>query len=338
MSLLDLWQVIVEQKKFIFMIWATCVLLALIYVFVATPVFKAEAFLLPPSQKDVQQLNVPILNDSNSNSNYTPEYVYDLFVQTLKSRANRRSFYEEHGVAEHLGYSVDMDEEFLFDVGFHKILTVNRNTKKEEQAGFVSLSFEFSDADLAAKWVNSFVQETSVMVSERLADEVYAKINSLQSNLQSEIDGKLLLAKKRRLDRITQLKEAVTIARLLSAQDKSIRSLGGLSINTTSIPLYMLSAGALRGEMKMLEARQDDSAFIEGLRDLEERLAALEQVNVDAGMLKPMFFDQKAFAAAEPIKPNKTLIMILASILGLMLGVVVAFIANGLKGSKQENT
>ena len=88
-SLFDLWQVLVQQKKVILSIWVVCTLIGAAYAFLATPIYKVETYLLPPSQKNIQPLNVSVLASLNrpGSEGYDSESVYRydaLFMKKTK--------------------------------------------------------------------------------------------------------------------------------------------------------------------------------------------------------------------------------------------------------------
>ncbi len=330
-SLYDLWQILVKQKKAILYTWLLCIFIGVAYAFLATPIYKAESFLLPPSGKDLQPLNIQVLQSSVRSdrsvlaSSYKSDKVYDLFVQDLKSRSNRRVFYEKHHIAKKLGITEGDDIDTFFEKNFNELLTVNRNVKKKEEAGFVSLSFEGEYPSLTAKIVNKFIEDVSTNLATNLVSEVNGKVGGLVRSIHEQIQGKKKVAKARREDRIVALQEALHISQALNEQDQSIK-LGSVAVNTDEMPLYLLSPDALKAEIDVLKARKDDAPFIEGLRDLQEQLASLEGIKIEVNNVHPVFIDQKAIVPDEPEKPKKRLIVILSALLGLMLGVMIAFI------------
>ncbi|MDQ7004677.1 MAG: Wzz/FepE/Etk N-terminal domain-containing protein [Ghiorsea sp.] len=338
-SLVDLWEVLVKQKVVIGAVWLVAVLLALAYVSLATPIYKVEAFLLPPSQKDIQPLNVPVLDRSRSSerlSHYESEDVYRLFIQSLKSKSVRRGFYESYSVAKQLGLKEGDNPDTFFEERFSKKLLVNQNVKKKEEEGFVSVSLEGEDPKLMAQWVNVFVEETANIVRKRLVGEVEGKVKSLETSVEDLILGKKTLAKDRREDRIIILQEALSVTQSLSEQDQQVKRLNSIAVNTKELPLYLLSPNALKAEIKVLKSRQDDAPFIKGLRDLEEKMASLGAVSIQGDKIKPFYFDQKAIVPEKPIKPKRMLIIILAGLMGFLLGVVVAFIRSAEGGASKE--
>lgn len=346
-SLFDLWNILAEQRKVIFIVFTACVCVGLAYALLAKPVYKAEAFLLPPSQKDIQALNVGEAGEAGrvrrvvgvvgvdevggvGGVDYTPALVYELFVRELKSRSNRRLFFDENNIAVELGFDAQksngLDDFFGSEFNDKVKVQVGKGIDKE----FISLTLETYSAENAAKWVNGIISSASQSVSKRLVSDVKFKITLSRAALEDTISGKKTVAEQRRKDRVVKLEEAITIAEKMNNDERVARSTGRYGTvlaSTEDVPLYMMSLDALRAEILVLEKRKDDAPFIKGLRDLQEHLARLEHMmKMDVSNVKPVFIDQVAVAPRSPVKPKKRLIVVLSGVLGLMLGVFGAFI------------
>lgn len=255
-SLLDIWTIIAEQRRLLLVAWAVCVLLAIAYVMFTKPVYQATAYLLPPTQKDVQALNILTLySNSNSNSksfqvnfNYTPEQAYQLLLQTLRSRASRQKFYDANHIANQLNDGGEKDD-MVFEEKFHQKLQVLQDVKHKENENFVEVSFEGENAELSAAWVNAFIAQSAKQTRDMLASDVRGQVNGFIQSLQSEIDGKLTMAKQRRLDRIARLREALRVAKVISQKDTQAIRANGLSMMADEVPLYLLGESALEAEL-----------------------------------------------------------------------------------------
>ena len=351
-NLLDLWRVIVAQRRLVFIIWIAVILIALAYLLLVSPTYKAEVFLLPPSQKDVQALNVGDALNSRDNSrdnsrgnsidnssgdlesSYTPDQVYKMFLQALRSRALRRTFYEKHQVAQALGQDEQDDPEEFFEEEFYQYLRVSENTKKAEHEGFASLSFEGENPQLITQWANTFVDEVSYVVTQRLVADVMSQVNGLKKTTLDMIQSKKSIAKNRREDRIAVLDEALRMALVMNKAEEPMESrlkLNNIAITTDEFPLYMLSPNVLEAEILVLKNRKDDAPFIDGLRDLEEYLTTLDKIKVVPSKVKVVTVDQKAVVAMEPEKPNNYLVLTFAVIFGLILSLASALVFSALK-------
>src|SRR5690554_6103050 len=83
-DLFELWERLYQQKLLIFVIMGLFISAGIIYSFVATPAYKASAYLLPPLSQDVQALQVnlknPSLNQDLKNINTLKKEVFESFL------------------------------------------------------------------------------------------------------------------------------------------------------------------------------------------------------------------------------------------------------------------
>lgn len=337
-NLLDLWHILVSRWRLIFAITGITLAVALAYALLATPIYKAEAYLLPPQNKDVQSLNVQGLSTKESNKElYTPENVYELYILYLKSRALRRKFFDENGILQQLDPEAKASNEVeqVFEEGFNKALSIHRD---QQDKAIVSVVFEGRDAALAAGWINAFLVRVHEFTVEGLAGGVLQRIANDKRNLEEAVAGKRTLAKQRRLDRIAQLRESLIIAEQLGIRENGLafasKQQGAVAVNFLDPPVYMMGTKAIKAELETLQARTSDDPFTPGLRDLEEQLASLEGVRIDKDSIKVATFDQLAVPPARPFKPKRKLIVLLALFGGLLLGVFAAFFTEFIEKAK----
>ncbi len=223
-NLLDLWRTLLRRKGIILIVAGLTVAAGLAHALLATPVYKAELFLLPPTEKNVQALNQQVLNKQVFNVQfYTPEKVYDMFIQHLKSRAQRRHYFDTHKLVDSLAPDRDpgMPVEQIFE-HFNKGLSVSR-VKKDKSC--VQVAFEGADAKLAAKWVNDFVAQANAATVNTLVQNVASQLESRKRALREQIAAKRKTAGLIRMDRFAKLKEAIHIAEKLGIKGNGMLSL-----------------------------------------------------------------------------------------------------------------
>lgn len=344
-NLFDLWRTLLRRKGIILIVAGLAVAAGFAYVLLAKPVYKAESFLLPPTEKNVQALNARILNQQVLNKQvfnvqlYTPEKVYDMFIQHLKSRALRRHYFDTHNLVDSMVPDRDpgVPVERIFDTFFNKELSVSR-VKKDKS--FVQVAFEGTDAELAAKWVNGFVALANAATVKTLVQNVASQLESRKRALREQIAAKRKTAGLIRMDRLAKLKEAIRIAEKLGIKGNGMLPLMAgkttVALNQANMPLYMSGSKALRAEAESLRARKNSDPFIQGLRGLQEKLDVLTSIHLDPSQISAMRVDQPAFVPEHRIKPKRKLIMLLALFGGLMLGVFAAFFTEFLDKARQE--
>lgn len=337
-NLLDLGRTLLRRKGIILVVAGLTVAVGLAYALLATSVYKAELFLLPPTEKNVQALDVQALDvQAQDDQVYTPEKVYDMFFHSLESRAQRRHFFDAHKLADSLAPDQDPGTpvEQIFE-HFNKELSVSR-VKKDKSS--VQVAFEGTNAKLAAKWVNDFVNQANVATVQTLVQNVVIQLERKKRTLREQIAAKRKIADLVIMDKLSELKEAIHVAEQLGLKENGMFSLKvktTIALNQTIIPLYMRGTRALRVEAELLRGRKDNDPFIQGLRVLQEKLDALENVHIDPSLISAMRVDQPAFMPPHPIKPKRKLIILLALFGGLMLGVFAAFWAEFLDKARQE--
>lgn len=156
-------------------------------------------------------------------------------------------------------------------------------------------------------------------------------MNNIEKRLQEGIIGKRSLAKRNRLDRIEALKEALIIAKELKVVDLTkLQSFANMQ-GEIMLPLYLLGEAAIQSELSVLKSRKNDDPFIPGLRDIQEQLIVLDSISIDEDKVAVIRLDQSAIVPNVPINPKKALIIGLFFMLGLMLGMCVAFVRNAVR-------
>lgn len=129
-------------------------------------------------------------------------------------------------------------------------------------------------------------------------------------------------------------------------------------VNNQQVPLYFMGSEALEAERKallqrrsddftepriaqiakelrllehnrqieLLQSRENEDLFLKDLASWREEAARLRSLSLDTQQLKLVSIDQLAIQPTAPIKPKKVMIVMLALVLGAMLGVFVALI------------
>lgn len=115
----------------------------------------------------------------------------------------------------------------------------------------------------------------------------------------------------------------------------------GVTLNTVEEPLYTRGVRELSAEKEELEKRKNYEPFIAGFRDKQERLAQLDaglkQLQAAKAIAHAVTVDQPAIEAKRPVKPRRRLVLALSVVLGGMMGIFAAFVANYVEEQKRKN-
>jgi len=335
-SLIDLWRVIARRKGVILLSFLASMMLAAAYIFFVEPSYRAAVYLLPPQQEQIQGLLIDYRGIEKAGldiERYTPELVYNAFLENLKSRGLRREFFDRGNLVSHY-VNEETDTKFnvdrVFDKKFNKSLQVQVDT---QDPLFVTVSLAYSDPELVAQWLNRFVDLVNERTVHQLLSDVESAIRTEIKRVRYQLASKLNLAEQRRLDRVISLQEALRVAKALGLTEAGTFPMAadknptGVAVNTAQVPLYMRGTKALETEITVLELRKSDEPFIQGLRDLQERLSFLEDIIVDADKLSAVTVDAFAKTPYRAERPRKLLLIVIAAVLGFMIGIFLVFVA-----------
>ena len=332
-TLLDIWRILTERKQLIFGVTLVFLIGSLAYAFFTTPVYMATAYLLPPTVKDVEGLNVL------EGNNFTPKLVYSMLIRNLNSRKLRKTYFDTHRLIKTLapGAKTEKTIREVFEKSFNSVLKVSHDKGNKER---VIVTFEAVDPEFAAETINGFIKMANRVTAIELANDLISMIESKKESLKKEIAAKRKVAKQRRLDRIAQLEEAILIAKRLKIEDnlllKSVGKKEGLiSVSEWNFPLYLLGAKVLEAEIDLLRQRKSDDPFILGLRYLQEKLYKLEDLKIDPSRISAMRVDQLANIPLHPIRPQRKLIVALGLTFGLVFAIFLALFLECIKREHQ---
>ena len=332
----DLYEIGIVLWKRKWLVIALTVILALVSIVYALQlprVYKAEALLLPPKAKDFQSINVLGVKESviketgiKMTKVLDSEEVFKLFLQNLKSRSIQRSFIQQFGLMELMApkRTQETRDEDIYQ-RFAGIISV------VEENQIATISIELFDAEMAAQWVNDYVEfvdkETVAMLIEDLQNLIENKAREVEYNISS----KRQMAERRRKDQIIRYIENAEIAKklgMLGRVDATniIQTTQNADISTATTPLYYHGYEALMTEIQILRTRRSDDPFIPGLRDLQEHHAMLRSINIDQKSMGAVHVDQAAYPSKLPIRPNRKKIVSFATVVGFFSGIFLTFL------------
>ena len=251
-----------------------------------------------------------------------------------------------------------MQKKFIEKYGLLDILAPNRTPEtrdieilegfskmiKIQDVGHLSVSTESNDPKFAAKLVNDYVSFFDLETVRALVSDARMSIEEKIMDIEYKIASKRQMTKLRREDQVLRYQEASIIARVLGIK-KRVDATNiiqntqmNVDIATASTPLYYLGIEALSAEINILLNRKSDDPFISGLRDLQEHLALLRSYKFKAEGMHAVTVDQAAYPPKNPIKPDRRLIVLLGTIVGLLLGIFLVFFVSFVQKQKETHS
>ncbi len=203
-DLMELWQVLVENKVLIAKITGACTAVALVIAIFTTPIYRAETLLVPVSaEKSVglaaiagQFGGLSRLAGINLGGDGSTEES----IATLKSRELTTAFIKEEGLMPILfesawdkntkawkkmwwNFSDEKDGPTAWDA--YKLFDENiRSVNVDKKTNLVTVAIEWEDQELAAKWANKLVKRVNQERRQEAIEEAEKSIKYLEDQLQ----------------------------------------------------------------------------------------------------------------------------------------------------------
>lgn len=155
-SLLDLYRIIANHKRFILTFLLESLIAGLGYIFFSHPVYRAETSFLPPCHQDIQEFLVSALVEKGeARELYTPDIIYNQFIQNFKSTGLHREFLGAHNLSEYYAPKLKLEGsqvDKLLENKFNRNLIIQdykRNSLSVQSdklvPSFMTASFYFTD-------------------------------------------------------------------------------------------------------------------------------------------------------------------------------------------------
>src|SRR5690606_12576454 len=212
--------------------------------------------------------------------------------------------------------------------------------RQQNRRPLYSVTVAADDPEKAVQWTTRFLERAAVDAKTKLIEDARAGLEVAVRNARRDLQELRLTAQRKRLDRAQQMKEALVIAKAVGLSDPQVTAVRPPSSDQVSpfmdgSSLYARGAKSLSAELGVLEHRQDDDAFIAGLRDTESKLRLWEAVlEGDVGEFDVYRLDAEIVTPVDPVKPRKALILVLALALGSISGLLLALAAEALSNSR----
>ncbi|ALI05870.1 MULTISPECIES: LPS O-antigen chain length determinant protein WzzB [Pseudomonas] len=304
------------------------------YAYLSKPVYQAQLFIMPPTQNGIAELNYG-RGKSTELDPYSIKHVYDVFARNLQGESLRQTFFNEV-------YLPSLDEsqrtgalDRLYE-RFSRELIIKGPGKDTPDR--YSVTVQGGDPVRATEWAKAYVARASEAAESELIKNVTAEAAVRARNLEQRIVGLRETAQRIREDRIQQLREALKIAEAIGLTSPSINSTAAvdITVETGNKMDYQRGSKALAAEVKALESRASDDAFISDLRSLQMRYSFYRKLNIDPDSISVYRQDGSVEVPQSPIKPRKALILLLGIIAGGMLGSFIALIRFAVIRSKEQ--
>ena len=320
-------------------------------------------------------IDIDIDRDKDKDREEIPSAVLDqLFIEQLGNRPLLSNILKKHEFLLREKFASDRDyERALTQLAATIVILppVNRDgTKRGETRQHWTLQFEYNNE---GRWLAALA-ELKDRANENVRNAVKSSFENLQASakqkrafdiedLDAQISIMIAAYDSETSSKLANLAEQAAIAKKLGISKQT--SIPQLSIyqrlNTqgaespdnrtskieTEIPLYLRGYEALEKEIELINLRRDKRAFIEGLLPLEQKKLALtkdqtperaERLFAATPVIKSGDFQAASFdveASEFQYKSKRMLMLVLATVVGGMVGVVYVLVASAMRGRRQ---
>jgi LPS O-antigen subunit length determinant protein (WzzB/FepE family) len=239
--------------------------------------------------------------------------------------------------------------------------TGSENTNSNSNLLGATLKAEFNDE---RRW-----REALILLNSQITAEVQVVLqeifqNTLRAAQQEraflledfELRAESLIANYNRFtsDRLAFLREQAEIARELNVATNTLEvqtfnaQTSMIAAVNTDMPFYLRGYEAIEKEIQLIESRQDSTAFVEGLRAVEQEKRDIIQDRTleraeSLWSLTPAA-TQEGFSAASmriaetsfDVKQNRMLVFALAGIIGAFVGIIYVLVSNAMRKRKEK--
>jgi len=321
-SFSNLWGVVCRRKFIVSIVVFFAVAAGLAYALLTPSVYKAEAFLVPPTEAELQGLRM-------GNSPAVVSEVYNLFIKNLESHSLRKQYFDEYKLANRLAPNQVSQESAIkiFERAFNNALSVHQ----DRVGAAATVSFEGPDARLAAEWVNGLVAQANAATKKIMIQRAMDRLAEEKQAAKKRLNAHIELAKTLQNTKIEGLERAVRVAERL-----------GLHEIIAAEPLYMRGTKALRVELEEVRRSNDFDSYVPELKKMRAEVAYYEGLRIDPASISAIRVEQAAIEPIQSIRPKRVRIALLALFGGLLLGLLAAAFAEflttrrGDEGAKSE--
>lgn len=325
-DLFDLLSGIWVRRWLVLIVASVVTLISGAYAFLSDPVYEARAYVLPPTQNDIENFNYGRTLKSGLNP-YSVKDVYSVFARNLQSESLRYQFFKDVYVPSLSESDRQRSRDSLYRQ-FSAELTITQPNK--DFAERFSVVVQGGQPVQAAEWLRLYIERAGETTKKELIKNSSKEVEVRARNIAMQIAMLRENAARARSDTVLQLNEAEKVAGAIGLQSHLVVSgsvAGDMSGVVDPRLIYLRGTKALEAEIKNLQARDSDDAFISGLRELQSQYDFYKSLEVKAGDVAVYQLDGIIQPPDSPIKPRKVLIIAFGLVLGLMLGAILSVIS-----------
>lgn len=294
--------------------------------------FQASVYVEPPLA--VQYMEANALRTSVSGLKWVSgEHLYGIFLNQLLSDESRHDFFENVYLPSLTKKpQSDLEKNTLYKSVMPKLIAVKEPVPKKGRQLY-SVEIQASTGKDTVDWMRAFLARVESAARVRWIEGEQKIIDVTIKNIEKDLMEKYELTRSHREDREVRLDEAFRVAKAVGQLGPQLTTgqlpkQDGIAGYADGSSLYARGVKSLGAEIEILREREDDSAFIDGLREAQAKLKSLRGQHLQQQAVGMYRIDGQLLEPAKPNSPKKGLLIIVGFLLGGFCGVLAAFIRN----------
>ncbi|MFZ1569050.1 MAG: Wzz/FepE/Etk N-terminal domain-containing protein [Thiolinea sp.] len=201
-DLRELVRTLIRRKKTILLVASLVLLASVAYAFLATPVYKAKATFLPPTEKDLTEITIPNIYQPN------PQDLYEKYSINLESRHVYQKTFNDLNIAKH--YNADTGKtEAAFEEFIRNISIVKRKNKKDDlEIPNIYIIVTDNSQKMSADIANYIAEQANNFLANTVIKDIYEGTRLKKENLQKDIAALRILSEQSKVDQIKRILES----------------------------------------------------------------------------------------------------------------------------------
>ena len=365
-SLLDILEVIISKKAQIFIIALIFSFFAAIYAFTSTPIYRATIGFLPPDSTSFESFFpdtltklLPVTHIYQKDDQLKFIHNKSLFYQFLTNiqsfKYHELVFNEKNHFKRYTGSEPEnkyQKKKYAYSIS--KSIKLRSLEPKSDPDKFfdntIYLDMEGTNPEFIADFLNDLAETVIQLTISNAKANLKQVIDAQIIRNTANLEGYELREKEEWLNKVNKLSYNLEVAKELGIKKHSFDApLLPLSLEllqqeriqpliqpeskhlekkSQQRPLWFLyGERALSEELKSMRKRKSLGLYIQEISGIKFALATLKRIDLSKIPFKAATISQPSIAPAEPIRPEKMKIISIGLALGLIIGVIVAFIS-----------
>ena len=369
-SLLDLLEVLIRKKVLIIAITFIFTLLSIFYAQSRTPTYKATIGFLEPQETFTSALppeiaknlsgHKDVAKDKTSKMSAANPSPFSMFLSKITSYKLKKEVFEKGNFLKQFygeGSIVNLETAVL---AIHDSISISKEKEDENLPSFerpVYLEMTGTKPVAMSEFLNALAQSSMQDVTKEIKALTGFLVDTEINRIAIEVDTARTLSIAKKEQDILRFSEALEIAKNLRVtehnfgiqknssfqfgvlNDTVAESIGNpltVEIQDTSLPIWFLfGEKALQQELEVLKSKKNGIS-LPGMAESQVMLKELKSIDPSSLKIKVVTISQPSIPPTTPVKPNKIVIIAIGMVLGLFLGVIIAFIRNSMDQLRKE--